>query len=1061
MRPPVVLEATAMRPVGACGVGRKPGPPQRFGAGGLSSTARPQQAPAKERHLGSHVGMKGVMMHRRAPNHALREHAPTMDVDKTATWVGRSLQRVEDANLLTGRGRYFDDVPIPSATLHAAILRSPHAHATIAAIDTVRATALPGVAAVLTGEDLKALTSSLVVGVKAPIECWPIATDRVRYVGEPVAVVVARDRYLAEDALDLIAVRYDVLPAVVDPLAALAPDAPVLHPGLGGNLISDRRFRYGDPEAAFATAPHRVRVTVSYPRSACTPIETYGVLAEYDPHHDAYDVLANFQGPFSIHAVIARALRVPGNRLRLRTPAESGGSFGVKQGVFPYIVLIAAAARVADRPVKWVEDRLEHLAASVCATNRTTTLQAAVAADGRILALDWDQIEDCGAHLRAPEPATLYRMHGNMTGAYDIRHVAIRNRVVLTNKMPTGLNWGFGGPQVYFPLERLVQRVAVELGLDPLEVIRRNLVPADAFPYRTASGALLDSGDYPAALASALDRGGHADLVRRRHAARAEGRLYGIGYAAVVEPSVSNMGYITAVLTPEERKRAGPKNGAQATATVSLDPLGAVSVHVVSVPQGQGHRTVLSQVVADVFGLHPNDIRVTTEMDTAKDAWSIASGNYSSRFAPAVAGVTHLAAVRLRDKLARIAAAQLNVAVGDIAFADGRIRSRSNPDNAVPFRRLAATSHWAPGTLPGDADQAMRETVFWTPPELTSPNELDEVNSSLCHGFIFDICAVEVDRVTGELRIDRYVTMHDCGRILHPGMVAGQVTGGFAHALGAATLEEQAYAPDGSLLTGTFADYLIPTAMEVPEPIILHHETPSPFTPLGAKGVGEGNCMSTPVGIANAVADALGLAEVTLPLSPARLAEHLYPPERPPARRATPKPGERTLFGEGSASVDAPRERVWAMLLDPDTLAAVVPGARGITKVSGTAFLAEVTLGISPVKGAYRVSIGLSDMEPPQAVTLTGSAEGALGFGHGTGRVTLREEAPGRTVIAYNYEAVIGGKVASIGGRLLDGAVRLIVGQFFAALAKQAGGPRAGFLARLWRGLRWRLPGGR
>ena len=981
-------------------------------------------------------------------------------VDAVRPWVGQSLPRVEDAALLTGRGRYFDDSAVPPGTLHAAILRSPHGHAAITDIDTSRAAALPGVAAVLTGADIKALTSSMVVGVKAPIECWPIATDRVRYMGEPVAIVVARDRYVAEDALDLITVQYSTLPVVMDPLAALDPGSPVLHPGLGGNIASDRSFRYGDPEAAFADAARRISIAVQYPRSACTPIETYGVLAEYDPGADAYDVLANFQGPFSIHAVIARALKVPGNRVRLRTPAESGGSFGVKQGVFPYIVLIAAAARVAGRPVKWVEDRLEHLAASVCATNRATTLQAAVAADGRILALDWDQVEDCGAHLRAPEPATLYRMHGNMTGAYDIRNVAIRNRVVLTNKMPTGLNRGFGGPQVYFPLERLVQRIAIELGLDPLDVIRRNLIPADRFPYRTASGALLDSGDYAAALASALEGGGHAELLRRRDVARAEGRLYGIGYAAVVEPSVSNMGYITAVLTPAERRKAGPKNGAQATATISLDPVGGVSVHVASVPQGQGHRTVLSQVVADVFGLRPGEIRVVTDMDTAKDAWSIASGNYSSRFAPAVAGAAHLAATRLRDKLARIAASQLNVRVDDLVFADGRVQAAHNPANGVSFSRLAAASHWAPGTLPGDVDQAIRETVFWTPPELAAPNDADEVNSSLCHGFIFDICAVEVDRVTGELRFDRYVTMHDCGRILHPGMVAGQITGGFAHALGAATLEEHAYGPDGSFLAGTLADYLIPTSMEVPEPVILHHETPSPFTPLGAKGVGEGNCMSTPACIANAVADALGLADVTLPLLPARLIEHIYPAEPEPVRsrpRApAPRPGERTLFGEGSATVDAPRERIWAMLLDPRTLAAVVPGASSVDKVSDTAFRAEVKLGIGPVRGVYQAAIDLSDLTAPESVTLSGTVEGALGFGRGRGYLTLREEAPGRTVLSYHYEAAIGGRVASIGGRLLDGAARVIIGEFFESLAAQAAGRRAGLLAWLWRRLRGR-----
>lgn len=976
-------------------------------------------------------------------------------------WTGRSLPRVEDAALLTGRGRYIDDVGAPPGTLYAAILRSPHGHARIEGIDAARALAMPGVAAVLTGGDVQRLTTSLVVGVKAPVECWPIATDRVRYMGEPVAVIVARDRYLAEDAMDLVAVRYAPLKPVLDPRAALLPEAPVLHEGLKGNLASDRSFRYGDPEAALVAAPHRVSVEIDYPRSACTPIETYGVVAEYEPGTDSYDILANFQGPFSIHAVIARALKVPGNRLRLRTPRDSGGSFGVKQGVFPYMVLMAAAARVTGRPVKWIEDRLEHLAASTCATNRATRLEAAVEADGRITALSWDQIEDCGAHLRAPEPATLYRMHGNMTGAYAVRNVLIRNRVVLTNKTPTGLNRGFGGPQVYFALERLVQRIAVELSLDPLDVIRRNLVPADAFPYRSATGALLDSGDYATAMEVALRDGGHEELLRRRDAARAEGRFYGIGYAAVVEPSVSNMGYISAVLTPAERKRAGPKNGAQATATVSADPLGAISVQVASVPQGQGHRTVLAQVVADVLGLRPGEIRVTAEVDTAKDAWSIASGNYASRFAPAVAGAAHLAATRLRSKLARIAASQINVTPDEVEFAGGRLHARGNPDNALPFARVASASHWAPGTLPADLEGGIRETVFWTPPELTAPTEADEVNSSLCHGFIFDICAIEIDPVTAAIRIDRYVTMHDCGRVLHPGMVAGQVTGGFAHALGAALYEEHSYAPDGSFQTGTFADYLVPTPTEVPDLVMLHHETPSPFTPLGAKGVGEGNCMSTPVCIANAVADALGLASVTLPVTPARLAEHVFPPEREPPARARPaaKPsagGERGLFGEGEASVAAPPEALWRILFDPATLQAIVPGAHSVEKLSDSHFRAEVTLGIGPVKGRYTVELELTDPVPPRSVTLSGSAEGGLGSGRGSGQVTLEATPEGGTIIRYRYDAAVGGKVASVGGRLLDGAARMVIGQFFAALAGHAGGgaKRTGLLAWLRRLLR-------
>jgi 2-furoyl-CoA dehydrogenase large subunit len=821
-------------------------------------------------------------------------------VEDKGPWLGRSVRRVEDGALLLGRGRFIDDCGAPPGTLHAAILRSPHAHARIAGIDIAQARALAGVAAVLTGADIKAMTAPLAGVLKVPVESWPIAVERVRYVGEPVAVVAARDRYVAEDALDLIDIAYAPLAAILDPRAALAPDAPQLYPALGSNLVSERSFRYGDPEGAFGEAAHRIAIEVGYPRSACTPIETYGVAADYDPASERYDILANFQGPFSLHPVIARALKVPGNRLRLRTPPDSGGSFGIKAGLVPYIVLIAAASRAAGRPVKWIEDRLEHLAASCCATGRWTRLEAAVAEDGRILALDWDQIEDVGAHLRAPEPATLYRMHGNMTGAYDIRNLRIRNRVVLTNKMPSGLNRGFGGPQVYFSLERLVARIARELGRDPLDVIRLNLVKSGAFPYRTASGGLLDSGNYEEAVAAALAEGGIADLYRRREEARAAGRFYGIGFAAIVEPSVSNMGYITTVLTAEERRRAGPKGGAQASATVSLDPLGAVSVAVASVPQGQGHRTVLSQVVADALGLRPEEVSVVADCDTGKDAWSIASGNYSSRFAPAVAGAAHLAANCLKKRLARSAASLLNVAAGEIVFEEGRVRARGNPENAISFSRLAAAPHWAPGSsglsiagsvpppgprMPQGEEDAIRETVFWTPPELAPPSEADAVNSSLCHGFIFDICALEIDAATAEVRIDRYVSMHDCGRILHPAMVAGQVEGGFAQGLGAALFEEQAYDREGNLLSGTLADYLIPTVMEVPAPLVLHRETPSPFTPLGAKGAGEGNAMSTPVCIANAVADALGLADVSLPLQPWKLAPHLWGVEK---KRAAP-----------------------------------------------------------------------------------------------------------------------------------------------------------------------------
>ena len=803
------------------------------------------------------------------------------DVERTfPPLVGRAVERVEDAALLTGRGRFADDVGEPPGTAHAGVLRAPHAHAGIVSLDATAALSMPEVVTVLTGEDVAAWSRPFIAGVKQPMRHHALAVDRVRYAGEPVAVVVARDRYAAEDALERIEVEYRELAPVVDPVAAATAGAPLLHDAVGSNVVSDRRFRYGDPDAAFADAEHRVAVSVRYPRNACTPIEGFVVVAEH-LGDDGYDVLSNFQGPFTLHAVMARALGVPGARLRLRSPRDSGGSFGVKQAVFPCIVAMCLASRKARCAVKWVEDRLEHLLAATSATNRITTLEAAVTGDGTITALRWDQLDDCGAYLRAPEPASLYRTHGHMTGPYRIAHLEIRNRVVLTSKTPTGLNRGFGGPQVYFALERLVHRIAKTLGLDPLDAIRRNLVPRESFPYRAAAGSLLDSGDYHAALDRATG-GGRLDRLRaRRAAARAAGRRYGIGFAAVVEPSISNMGYITTALTAGERTRAGPKDGAAASATVAVDPIGSISVHVASVPQGQGHRTVLAQVVADALGVGLDDVTVNVEHDTQKDAWSIAAGNYSSRFSGAVAGAAHLAATKLRDRLARIASAGLNVPPEALVFADGGIFAAGNPANAIPLRRAAGLAHWSPGSLPEGAEPGLRETVFWSMPELEPPDERDRVNSSGAYGFIFDMCGVEVDD-TGRVRIDEYVTMHDAGTRLNPALVDGQIRGGFAHGVGAALYEELAYADDGSFLSGTFADYLVPTACEVPAPTILHMESPSPFTPLGAKGVGEGNSMSTPACLANAVVDALDFDGVELPMIPSKVASWFAGEEPPP-----------------------------------------------------------------------------------------------------------------------------------------------------------------------------------
>ena len=788
--------------------------------------------------------------------------------------------RVEDADLLRGRGRFADDLPEPRGVLHTAILRSPHGHAELVSIDASAALAMPGVACVVTGEDARRWTKPFAVAVKTPMQHWCLGVDRVRYVGEPVAIVLAQDRHQAEDAFERIAVEYRPLPAILDPEAAALADATLLHPAIGSNIVSDRSFHYGDPAAAFSAAAHRITITTRYPRNAGTPLETFVVIAEHLPGEDAYEVAANFQGPLAMHPVMALALGVPGNRLRLKTPPDSGGSFGTKHAVFAYVVMMSLAARKAGRPVKWVETRLEHLTAATSATNRVTTLTAAVDEHGIITALDWDQLEDCGAYLRAPEPATLYRMHGNMTGAYRVPNLAIRNRVVTTNKTPSGLVRGFGGPQGYFALERLIQKIAVTLGLDPLDVIRRNLV--DRFPYRCPAGAVLDSGDYHAAVEQAVSEGGLDALYRRREEARAAGRLYGIGFAAIVEPSISNMGYITTVLSLEERQKAGPKGGAQAAAAVAIDPLGDVSAVIDSLPQGQGHRTVTAQVVGDVLGLPGSAVRVEAALDTGRDAWSIAAGNYSSRFAGATAGAAYLAATKLRDKLARIAAAQLNLRPEEVRFAGGRVFAATNPENALNFTRLAGIGHWSPGSLPDGDAAPLRETVFWSPAALQPPNEADEINSSAIYGFVFDFCGVEIDRDTGEVCVDRYVSLHDAGRILNAALFDGQVRGAFAMAIGAALYERFIYDESGSFLTGSFADYAVPTAGMVPDLLVLHRETLSPITPLGAKGVAEGNSMSTPVCIANAVADAVGVGDLELPLTAPRLLRLLAASEHRP-----------------------------------------------------------------------------------------------------------------------------------------------------------------------------------
>jgi 2-furoyl-CoA dehydrogenase large subunit len=759
------------------------------------------------------------------------------------TWVGRPFARLEDEALLRGEGRFLDDLEPVANARHAAVLRSPYAHARILRIDPGAALELPGVVGVLTGDDVVALSRPFPAGIESPVPHYALAHGTTRYAGEPVAVAVARDRYVAEDALELIEVEYEPLPPVLDALAAAESEW----------CVSDRSFSYGDVDAAFAAADLVVRERFRFPRWSCTPVECYAVVADWNRATGSLTAWANFQGPYTLHSVAAAALGLPGTRLRLLTPPDSGGSFGVKAAVISYVVLMGLASRKLGVPVRWTEDRVEHLAGSSAATGRVTEVEAAFSRDGELLALRYDQIEDVGAYVRAPEPATLYRMHGSLSGAYRVRNVATRNRVVLTNTLPSGLNRGFGGPQLYLPLERTMTIAAGRLGLDPAELRRRNLVPADAFPYRTPTGALYDSGDYERCLEDALQLASYEERRAEAAAARADGRLLGVGIACVVEPSISNMGYVT--LAEPSATRGLPKSGNAEGCTISISPLGGITVRTTTTPQGQGHRTVLAQVVADRLGVEPDAVEVLTETDTATSPWTIASGNYSSRFSGVGVSAAALAAERLAAKLEAI-------------------REHLGDENAS-LRRVAGTAHWNPEALPPGMEPGLTATAYYAAPNLLPPDDEERVASSAAHGFVVDVAVVEVDRATGEVSVLDYVTVHDAGTLLNPLLAEGQVRGGLAHGVAAALFERHLWDEDGNLLTGSFVDYLAPAAPDLPSPTIAHRESPSPFLPLGAKGLGEGTTMSAPAAIANAVADALGRDDIEVPLTPPRVWELL------------------------------------------------------------------------------------------------------------------------------------------------------------------------------------------
>jgi 2-furoyl-CoA dehydrogenase large subunit len=792
---------------------------------------------------------------------------------KKKKWVGRRMARREDLRLLVGRGNFVDDITLPNMR-HAAILRSPYAHAKIKGIDISEALKAPGVVGTLTGAEVAKMSNPFPVGVSVPPKYYSLAVDKVRFVGEPVAVVMATDRYLAEDALDLIEVDYEPLPAVVDIEEAIKPGAPLLHDQIPNNIYNHRFFKYGDPEKAFQEADTTVKWKFKFPKYGSTPIETYGVIATHNPFSGEYVVYNNYQGPFVNHAIVSIALGIPENKMRWIVPADIGGGFGTKTGMYPYIALITLAAKKIGGTVKWIEDRREHLLASATGTDRVTYMEAALKKDGTILALRDKAIDNTGGYIRPPEPGCAYRSTGNHTGAYQIRNLDREVLVVGTNKCLTAPNRGYGCQELYFSVERIVDLAAAKLGMDPAAIRFKNFIQPDQFPYTTATGGIYDAGDYPQAFQKALDLIDYKKMREEQKKARAQGRLIGIGLSSVVDPSVTNIAYVAIGKTVEERKKERPKSGSGESAIVKVDPLGGVHVMVCTNPQGQGHETVIAQIVADELGISPDDVTVMNVVDTHDRIYSITTGSFSSRFASSGTTAVVRATREVKEKILKIGAHLLEANVKDMTMEDGKIFVKGAPEKNIRLRHIAGVAHWDQSALPKGMDAGIFGTTLYCMPTSRPPDDQDRVNSSNTYGFIAEAVVVEIDPETGVVKFLKWASVHDAGTILNPMIVEGQVMGSIAHALGGSMYEEFAYDENGQCLTASFQDYLCPTAMEIPPVMIDHIETPSPFTELGSKGAGESSSMSVPPAIGNAIADALaplGIVVDELPMTPNKI----------------------------------------------------------------------------------------------------------------------------------------------------------------------------------------------
>jgi len=775
-------------------------------------------------------------------------------------FVGKSLPRREDARLLTGQGQYLADFVLPDM-VHVAFVRSPVAHARIRAVDTSVAKRSPGVLLALGGAELeqalppvrdnqlplpgkwKAAIAHRILNPRQPL----LAVDKARHVGEAVAVVVARSQWEAEDAAELVSVDYEELPAIVDPQAALADGSPLVHERLKTNEIGWFRVKKGDAARALEAAPHRIRRRFEHHRYAAMPMECRGVAAAYDARTDTYTVWSSTQVVHWVRRETATTLGVPESRVRC-VALDVGGGFGVKGHVYPEDMLLPFLAKRCGLPVRWLETRREHLLCSCHSRDQVHDAEIGFDGEGRILALRDRFVVDCGA-WNPLGVAVVYNTAAHLPGPYRIPHLDIEARVAATNKVPNAPYRGAGRPEAAQVTERMVDLIATQLRLEPAEVRRRNMVRADempyalGIPYRDGEPVVYDSGDYPAALEKALAALGGIEAFRRRQReARAQGRYIGLGLASYTEGT-----------------GVGPFEGA----TVRIDASGKISVSSGAAAQGQGMETIFAQIAADAWQVAPDDVTVVLG-DTSGIAMGF--GTIASRSTVNVSAAIRLASEKLREKAFAIAGNMLECAAADLELRDGGVGIAGVPGKRVSLAELAQGAragwdhHRPEGVTPG-----LEETHYFEPPTVT-------------WAYATHAAIVEVDPETGRVRIERYVVAHDCGVLVNPMLAEAQIVGGVVQGIGGALAEAIAYDAQGQLLSGTFMDYAMPIASDLPGIELVHQQIPSPLNPLGVKGLGEGGAISPPAALANAVCDALspfGVEINSTPIRPERLLKEI------------------------------------------------------------------------------------------------------------------------------------------------------------------------------------------